>query len=236
MTSRTAIITGAGQGMGRAIALRLASDNTHVVLVGRTESKLRTVADEITDLDGSVTVTALDITDRDAVRNFGEALKDKTIDILVNCAGDWLIKTITETTDDDLDHIIGVNLIAPYLLSRTFLPNLRESENASIINIGSMAAINSYGGITAYTAAKTGLRGLTGSLATELRSDLIRVVMISPSPANTPMRWDATPDIDPKMLVEPETIAETVSFIVNLPQGITTGDVVLESMYLDLNN
>ncbi len=99
-----------------------------------------------------------------------------------------------------------------------------------------MAAVNSFGGISAYTAAKTGLRGLTGSLADELRPELIRVVMLSPTPANTPMRWDASPDMDPKMLVEPETIAQIVSVIVNLPKGITLSDITLGSMLLEMGD
>ena len=234
MTNKTAIITGAGQGMGRAIALNLASNNVHVVLVGRTGSKLQAVAEEIAALNGSSTVVPLDITDADAVHAFVETMSDQTVDILVNCAGDWLIRTVDETTDADLQHILDINLIAPYRLSRAFLPNLRRSANASIINIGSMAAMGSHPGITAYTAAKTGLRGLTGSLSQELRGDLIRVVMLSSTPANTPMRWSASPDMDPKMLVEPETIAQLAAVIVNLPQGITLNDQLLESMLLEM--
>lgn len=236
MTTRTAIITGAGQGMGRSIALKFARNGIRPILVGRTESKLKQVADEIYQIGREAVVAALDITNTIAVSALVERLSEHTVDILVNCAGDWLIKTMDETTDDDLDHILGVNLKAPYQLSRAFLPNLRKSENASIVNIGSMAAVGSFGSITAYTAAKTGLRGLTGSLAAELRPELIRVVMLSPTPANTPMRWAASPDIDPKMLVEPETIAEIVSVIVNLPKGITLSDITLASMLLEMGD
>ncbi|MEQ8672585.1 MAG: SDR family oxidoreductase [Aggregatilineales bacterium] len=234
MTKRIAVVTGAGQGMGRAIARNLASHNVHVVLVGRTESKLQAVAGEIQAINGASTVVPLDITDVDAVDVFVRTMSDQTVDILVNCAGDWLIKPLEETIDADLQHILDINLIAPYRLSRAFLPNLRKSDNASIINIGSMAAVGSHPGITAYTAAKTGLRGLTGSLAQELRGDLIRVVMLSTTPANTPMRWSASPGMDPNMLVEPETIAHVAAMITNLPKGITINDLLLESMLLEM--
>lgn len=236
MTQKTAVVTGAGSGMGRSISLQLASEGFHIVLVGKTESKLLKVADEISESGGSSTVKTMNITESDKVKAIADELVDTAVDVLVNCAGDWLIKTMDETTDTDLDHILGVNLRAPYLLSRDFLPHLRKSDNASIINIGSMAAVNSFGGISAYTAAKTGLRGLTGSLADELRPELIRVVMLSPTPANTPMRWDASPDMDPKMLVEPETIAHIVSVIVNLPKGITVSDITLGSMLLEMGD
>jgi len=230
MTNRTAVITGAGQGTGRAIALRFAAAGAHCVLVGRTASKLRGVADEIAAAGGEASVHALDLTDDAAVAAFGAALEGRTVDILVNCAGDWLISLMADTSNEQLDHILRVNLRAPYILSRTLLPNLRRSDNASIINIGSLVTAISVPMVSAYTAAKVGLKGLTGSLAAELRSERIRVVMISPGPADTPMREAASPGIDKSILVQPETIAEIAQAVVSLPRGVTTSDFVLYSM------
>ena len=110
------------------------------------------------------------------------------MDALVNCAGDWLIAPIDDTDNARLDHILRLNLRAPYILTRLLLPNLRRSDNASVINIGSIVTALSVPGVSAYTASKVGLKGLTGALAAELRADEIRVVMISPGPADTPMR------------------------------------------------
>ena len=233
MTSRTAVITGAGQGMGRAIALRFAAAGIKPLLVGRTESKLRSVADEIAALGGEASVHALDVTDDAAVAELGAALTGETVDSVINCAGDWLIALAQDTSNEQLDHILRVNLRAPYILSRTLLPNLRRSENASIINIGSIVTALSVPTVTAYTAAKVGLKGLTGSLAAELRPERIRVVMISPGPADTPMRAAASPGIDKSILVSPETIADTVHHIVSLPPGITTNDFTLHSMLFE---
>ena len=84
--------------------------------------------------------------------------------------------------------------------------------------------------VTAYTAAKVGLKGLTGSLAAELKPERIRAVMISPGPADTPMRAAASPGIDKSILVHTSTIAEMVYAVVSLPRGITTSDFVLYSM------
>ena len=230
MTSRTAVITGAGQGTGRAIALRFAQAGVHCLLVGRTESKLQGVAEEIAALGGAASVYALDVTDDAAVEDFGGALGDQTIDTLVNCAGDWLISLMEDTSNEQLDHILRVNLRAPYILSRTLLPNLRHSANASIINIGSLVTAISMPTVSAYTAAKVGLKGLTASLAAELKPDRIRVVMISPGPADTPMRKAASPGIDKAVLVQPKTIADMVNVVASLPCGITTSDFVLYSM------
>ena len=230
MSTRRAIITGAGQGMGRAIALRFAASNIHTLLVGRTESKLRSVAAEIAVLGGSASIHALDVTDDAAVADFGVALQGTTVDMLINCAGDWLIEYLQDTSNAQLDHILQTNLRAPYILSRTLLPNLRRSQNASIINIGSIVTALSVPTVTAYTAAKVGLKGLTGSLAAELKPERIRAVMISPGPADTPMRVAASPGIDKSILVHTDTIADMVYAVVSLPRGITTSDFVLYSM------
>lgn len=234
MGLQTAIVTGAGQGTGRAIAHHLAAQGLAVTLVGRTEAKLLAVAEEIRAAGGTAQPYTLDVTDDAGVHAFAQSVAGTTVDVLVHCAGDWLIQPFDATSNEQLDHILGVNLRAPYILSRELLPCLRLSDNASILFIGSIAAVGSYPGITAYTAAKTGLRAFAASLAAELRSELIRVVMLSPSPTNTPMRWAASPDMDPAMLIEPETVAQAVWSMVSLPQGITFRDVVLESLRLVL--
>ncbi len=230
MTAKTALITGAGQGMGRAIALRFAAADIHTVLVGRTESKLHSVAEEVRAMGGSATIQVVDLKDDEAVAQLGVALQGTTVDMLINCAGDWLIEYLQDTSNAQLDHILETNLRAPYILSRTLLPNLRRSQNASIINIGSIVTAMSVPTVTAYTAAKVGLKGLTGSLAAELKPELIRAVMISPGPADTPMRDAASPGIDKSILVHTDTIAEMVYAVVSLPRGITTSDFVLYSM------
>ena len=203
------------------------------MLVGRTASKLHQVAEEIGAVGGNASVRALDLTDDAAVADLGAELAEETVDILVNCAGDWLISLMEDTSNEQLDCILRVNLRAPYILSRTLLPNLRRSDNASIINIGSLVTAMSAPTVSAYTAAKVGLKGLTGSLAAELRSDRIRVVMISPGPADTPMRAAASPGIDKAVLVPPETIADMVHAVASLPRGISTSDFVLYSMFWD---
>ena len=230
MPNRSAVITGAGGGMGRAIALRLAAAGIKPILLGRTESKLQGVAEEVAAIGPRARVCALDLTDDAALAAFGDGLAGETVDILVNCAGDWLIATLPDTGNEQLDQILDVNLRAPVILTRTLLPNLRRSENASIINIGSIVTTLSVPTVSAYTAAKVGLRGFTGSLAAELKPEEIRVVMISPGPADTPMRDAASPGIDKSVLVQPETIADMLYSVVSLPRGVTTSDFALYSM------
>ena len=227
---KTAVITGAGGGMGGAIARRFAAHGIHCRLIGRDETRLRAVAADIADMGGRASIHAFDITDDDALSGFGDSLAGSTLDILVNCAGDWLISAIDDTSNAQLDHILRVNLRAPYILTRTLLPHLRRSDNASVINIGSLVTAVSVPGVSAYTASKVGLQGMTRALGAELRTQGIRVVMLSPGPADTPMRDAASPGIDKSVLVQPETVAEMVMALVSLPPGITTSDFVLSSM------
>jgi NAD(P)-dependent dehydrogenase (short-subunit alcohol dehydrogenase family) len=230
MTKKVAVVTGAGQGMGRAIALKFAANDVHVVLVGRTQEKLIRVADEITALGGTSTLRALDVSNAAQVQQLAASLDGQPVDMLVNCAGEALIKPLEATTVEDWDRILNINLKGPFLLAQNLLPLLRQSDNASIVNIGSKASIGGFPEIAAYTAAKTGLVGLTRSLAAELRPHGIRVVILCPGPADTPMRWAATPDHDPNSLVQPETIAETVWLLVSLPRGVTTSEFLLQSV------
>jgi NAD(P)-dependent dehydrogenase (short-subunit alcohol dehydrogenase family) len=232
MPENIAVITGAGQGAGRAVAHKLAAQGIQVVLVGRTEAKLKTVADEI---GSAATIYSVDVTDSAQVTALAEAI-GKTfpkVDALVNCAGEAFIKSVAETTDADWARIIAVNLTAPFLLTRALLPLLRKSDNASIINLISKVALRGYGGVAAYTAAKTGLLGLTRSLAAELKNEHIRVVAVCPGPMDTPMRWAATPDMNREVVIDASTVANTVWYLANLPKGVTTGEILIQSDLYD---
>jgi 3-oxoacyl-[acyl-carrier protein] reductase len=231
-----AVITGAGQGMGRAIALKFASMDVQCILIGRTASKLEAVAHEIEQMGGIADVITADLTELVQVRQAHQKIAALTasVDMLINCAGEAFIKPIDATQPDELARILAINLTAPYLITQALLPMLRQSPNASIINMVSKVATKGYGaGVTAYTAAKTGLLGFTRALAAELVKDEIRVVALNPGPVDTPMRRAATPDFDPKMIISEATIANLAAYIVTLPRGTTTGELLVQSMHYD---
>jgi NAD(P)-dependent dehydrogenase (short-subunit alcohol dehydrogenase family) len=168
-----------------------------------------------------------------------EALKARVesafdhLDILINCAGEALIRTLDETDEALWDRVHNINLKAPYRMCRAMLSLIRQSENGSIINIVSKVALKGYPGVTAYTAAKTGLLGFTRALAAELREEEIRVVAICPGPMDTPMRWNATPDYDRKLVIDTAVVTDTICQLVNLPRGTTSGEVLFQSMHYD---
>lgn len=230
MAERIAVITGAGQGAGQSIAEKLAAGGVHVVLAGRTASKVENVAAKIGSL---ATPYHVDVTDSKAVNQLASDVEKQFghVDMLINSAGEAFIRPMIESADEDWDRIVNINLKGPFLTARAFLPLLRKSENASIINILSKVALGSYGGVSIYSAAKTGLLGFSRSLAMELQPENIRVVPMCPGAMDTPMRWAATPVFDRKDLIQPDTVAEMVWHIVNLPQGITIGEVLLQAIH-----
>lgn len=230
MSDRIALITGAGQGIGRAIALRLGAGGFTSILVGRTAAKLEAVAAEITAAGGKAQVAPLDVTASAALNGLADRLSDQPLDALIHCAGEALVRPLTESTEADWDRVHAVNLKAPFLLVKAFLPHLKRSANATVLHIGSKTVYIGAPGVAAYTASKTGLLGLTRSLAAELKPEGIRVVLLSPGPADTPMRWAATPDYDRALLIQPEVVAEAAWHLVNLPRGVTAGDVLIESL------
>lgn len=229
--TRTAVVVGAGQGMGRAVALRLAQEGSIVHLVGRTQSKLDSVAQEILSAGGRCAVYPADVTRPGALDDFVGRL-DGSVDILVHSVGESLMKSLTETTFDDWQRMLDVNLTSVYVATHALLPSLRTSANASIVLISSKTALRGYP-VVAYSAAKAGVLGFARSLASELATERIRVVPLCPGPTDTPMRWSSTPEMDPSLVMDVDSIASTVSYLVGLPQGVTADTIIVQSVLYD---
>lgn len=231
MSRKTVVITGGGQGIGRAAALHFAERGWDCVLIGRTAEKLEAAAAEAADRGSTAHVIPMDVTDLDAVATLTQRVT--RADCLINSAGESLIKPLSETTPEDWERILNTNLRAPYFVIKALLPALMESDNPSILNVGSKTTFGGYPEVSAYTASKAGLLGLTRALAAELRPHGVRVVLLAPGPADTPMRWAATPDFDPKLLVQPATIAEALYWLATLPHTITTSEFLLQSTWFE---
>jgi 3-oxoacyl-[acyl-carrier protein] reductase len=152
---RTAVITGAGQGIGRAVAQVFATNGMRTMLVGRTRAKLEATAAEVETLGPAPVIFVADVAvENDVSRLYAALAQDtRSLDALVNCAGEAFIAPLEETTRDDWDRLIANNLTGPFLMTRTLLPLLRRSHIASIINIASKVALKGSGTVTAYTAA-----------------------------------------------------------------------------------
>jgi NAD(P)-dependent dehydrogenase (short-subunit alcohol dehydrogenase family) len=229
--ARTAVVIGAGQGMGRAVALKLAQSGAHIYLVGRTLAKLDEVATEVAAAGGSGAIFAVDVSQEGALDQLALQLEGG-LDILVNCAGEALMNSFDDTTFGDWQRILGVNLTTSYVATHALLPALRKSDNASIILVTSKVALWGYK-VVAYSAAKAGVLGFARALSVSLREEGIRVVALCPGPTDTPMRWAASPDMSRDLVISAETIADTVWYVVNLPRGTSTGEILVQSELYD---
>jgi NAD(P)-dependent dehydrogenase (short-subunit alcohol dehydrogenase family) len=153
------------------------------------------------------------------------------VDILVSSAGASFIGSLADTSEADWDRILDTNLKGPYLCIRSMLGLLRRSDHPWVINIASKVGLTGHAQVSAYTAAKSGLVGFGRALAQELAAENIRVLTLCPGPVDTPMRWAATPDLDPNLTIPAETVAQTIRFLVTLDGRVTVwSELVMEAL------
>lgn len=186
MTGRIAVVTGAGQGVGKATALRLSEAGHRVVLVGRDLAKLEAVAAE---LPGEALAQAADLTDPDAVARLFDTIDDTwgAPAILVANAGTSLAAPLTETTDAQWQQMLDSNLTAPFRCIRRVLPSMIDQRWGRIVVIASIVAKRGERQVSAYTASKHGVLGLVRAAADEVARDGVTVNAVCPGYVDTPM-------------------------------------------------
>jgi NAD(P)-dependent dehydrogenase (short-subunit alcohol dehydrogenase family) len=235
LESKVALVIGGGRGIGRATALRLASEGASVIVAARTASELDNVVAEIQAKGGYAVGRSIDTTNANDLRSLADEIAEEfgRIDVLVNSAGASLIAPLESTTESSWDRIIETNLKGPYLSTRTMLGLLRASEGGQVVNIASKVGVTGYRLVSAYTASKAGLIGFSRALAQELRDEGIRILVICPGPVDTAMRWEATPNLDPDLTISADTVAETILFLVTLDRRAVMNEVILEAIAYD---
>jgi 3-oxoacyl-[acyl-carrier protein] reductase len=210
---KTALVTGAGKGIGRAIALALAQEGVQVGLMARTESQLNEVAAEIKALGVKASVATADVADMQAVNRAVEKVQQElgTIDILINNAGVASFGKFLELSPEDWESNVRVNLFGVYYVTRAVLPGMIEQKRGDIINISSTAGLKGGALTSAYSASKFGLMGLTESLMQEVRKHNIRVSALTPSTVVTDMAYShKLIGEDAGRVMHPEDLAELI--------------------------
>jgi len=215
MQDRVAIVTGAGRGIGRAVALRLAREGDLAVLVGRSEAPLREGVDEIVAAGGKALAVAADVSIADDVARAAQQTLDHfgRIDVLVNNAGITHLKPIEETTLQEWQSSLDVNLTGSFLFCRAVWPIMVAQGGGRIINMASILAKQAGANRSAYCASKYGVIGLTEALAKEGYAHNIRVNAICPSAVDTPLLRSTHPNYPLEHVLQPEDVAEMVVFL-----------------------
>lgn len=224
LAGRTALVTGASTGIGRAIALAFAQAGAKVIInhLGR-EGQAREAVQEIEALGARAWAVEADVSRASDVARMAEQIQRDCglVDVLVNNAGIIQEKPLLETTEDDWDRMLSTDLKSVFLTSRAFLPAMVARKAGVIINIASDLAVLGRAQYAPYCAAKAGVIGLTRSLAREF-APAIRVNAIAPGPVNTAMvsleamspEWMAKElDIPQHRVAEPQEIAATALFL-----------------------
>jgi NADP-dependent 3-hydroxy acid dehydrogenase YdfG len=224
LAGRTALVTGASRGIGRAVALALATEGARVRALARSTDALSKLAREpgieplVVDLrDDTDTWCALDeMSERDG----------GPPDIIVNSAGVFGIESLAGETVDSFDAHLAVNLRAPFLVIRSLLPAMLERRSGLIVNIGSVAGQKAFPANAAYSASKFGLRGMHEVLVEEVRGTGVRASLLEPAATDTSL-WDhLDPDADPGLpnradMLTPTDVAAAVLFVATRPPGVT---------------
>ena len=187
LLGRTALVTGGGNGLGRAITLALAGAGVRVVAVGRSASTLDDTAELAAANGGEVRTATVDVSDPASVEALGAQLADESISILVNNAGiAGPVAPLTDVRPDEWDEVFAVNVRGVYLMCRTFLPPMIERGSGDVINVASVSGKRPLAGRTPYCASKMAVLGLTTTLAAEVGPLGICVNSLSPGPVRGP--------------------------------------------------
>lgn len=232
LQNKTALITGAGKGIGRAVALALANEGVHIGLVARTEKDLQAVAAEVTALGVKAAMAVADVSDIDSVNAAVVKIRQElgAIDILINNAGTAAFGKFLELTPEQWENQVKVNLFGVYYVTRAVLPEMIERQTGDIVNISSTAGLKGAPVTSAYSASKFGLMGLTDSLMQEVRKHNIRVTALTPSTVVTDLAKSANLlNNNEDRVMHPEDFAELIVAQLKLNRRVFVKDASIWS-------
>ncbi len=228
VVEKVAIVTGASEGIGKSISLTLLENGYKVVLVSRNNMKLKQVVNQDTFSPESFWLYPADLTNSDQVNQLVKDVeyREGKIDILVNNLGQGIRRELIETTDDEWQHLVSINLTSAFNTCRAVLPNMRKKKQGLIINIASRSGRCGEGQFAAYCAMKHGLIGLTRALADSECEYGIRVNAISPGEVATEHMLEKYADSNSPDWNTPQEIAQAVLFLLSPTSAQMNGQSV----------
>jgi 3-oxoacyl-[acyl-carrier protein] reductase len=216
----TALVTGGGRGIGKETAILLAKKGMNVVICSRTQGEIDSAVKEIKSMgNNQIMGRKCDVSKSNEVSNLVKEILDKDgrIDLLINNAGITYVKKLVDTTEEEWDHTLDINLKGVFLLSKAILPQMMKNNFGIIINVSSGAGKVGFEDISIYCASKFGIMGLTESVAWEVGNYNIRVMTICPGEVATKMQKDVDPhyyEVNKNKMLHPKTVAEKITDMV----------------------
>ena len=227
MPKPIAIVTGASSGIGKNLAIKL-SDDYFVYLISRNNDRLQKVYNIILSKGNECEVVVADISKKESLNEIYSRINSKEdIELLVNNAGKAIFGDISNTSIEDWDSQININLRGAFLMTKMIVDDLKSKKNGSIVFVNSVAGLQSYKNSTAYVSSKHGLRGFASSLREELRDYNIKVVSVYPGAIDTPL-WDSM-DMDslrPDMM-SVDDVGDVIINSIKSPNNCTVEEIVL---------
>ena len=226
LSNQVAVITGASTGIGRAAAVALAEAGADMILAARSAAELEETARQVRAAGRRALVQVTDVADETQVQALMARAVDELgrIDILVNNAGTNARGPVEGLSLEGWQRTLGVNATGAFLCAREALPAMRR-QGGKIINVVSGRGVQGGAGSPAYAASKFAMRGLSQSLAEEVRDDNITVSCVLPGPTDTPLRRSGHPHEDRSLLLAPEDVAEVIVFLATRPANVVISEV-----------
>jgi 3-oxoacyl-[acyl-carrier protein] reductase len=229
LSGRVALVTGAGRGIGRSIALSLANAGARLFLAARSADQLQAVAGEIRDRDGEAELLAADLSAAEGVEAVFAALRRKfgTLDVLVNNAGLGLSGPVVDFPEESLDRLMAVNVKGLFFCCQRAMRMMIPAKRGYIINISSVVGFKGYANQAAYAASKHAVMGITKALAVEAQPHGIRVSAVLPGAVDTGLMEALRPDLDKTLLMKPQDVADTVLFLLSLSDSAAVDEIYI---------
>lgn len=234
LKGKTALITGAGKGIGKAIALAFAKEGINLALTARTAKDLALVSAEAKKINPEIKIAyfTADVSDNNSVISAVDTLKYELgqIDILINNAGIGKFGSFMDLSVEEWESMIKTNLLGAYYVIRAVLPEMKARKSGDIVNISSTAGLKGAAVTSAYSASKFGLIGLSESLMQEVRKENIRVLTMTPSTIATEMAVNLKlTDGNPEKVMQAEDIAEIIVSNLKLSRRVLVKDISIFS-------
>ena len=237
LNDQVAVVTGASQGLGKAVAIALAANGASVLCLARNADKLADTVGQIESAGGKAEAVACDVTDRAAAKAAIESAKEKygRLDILVNNAGITRDKLMRGMSDEEWDDVIATNLTSCFVCSRTAAGIMRRAKYGRIVNMASISGLIGNPGQANYSASKAGMIGVTRTLSKELISRGVTVNAVAPGFIASEMTEElgqvvldeAKKRIPAKRLGTAEEVAATVLFLASKEAGYISGQTIV---------